>query len=328
MREIGNPLAEEFFSLTKGEEARAGMKNKEFLFFNNKNSKKLGELLMNMKKMCGVLTCLALTLLMASCSDQPQEQSVPAHTSTQRQNLAGPATIGKQPGEILSGKVLETFNSGGYTYVLVDSDLGKKWAAAAETPVSVGDDVSIPGGSVMKNFYSKSLDRTFEEIIFAAGIAGKSPKGTGMGEGGTSSSEAFQGVTGSHMGETVDPAAASLGSGKAVVPFSELKIEKASGENTFTVGELYEKSADLNGKKVVVKAQVMKVTPNIMGKNWLHLQDGTGDPTQNTHDLVVTSPDIPEQGEIITVEGVLSADKDFGFGYKYAVIVEDVAINR
>jgi hypothetical protein len=305
------------------------MKSKELLFFDKeKNNEKLGELFMNMKKMCSVLTGLALTFLMASCSDHPQEKTAPAHTSMQKQNIAGAAAIGKRPDSILTGKVLETFNSGGYTYILVDSNLGKKWVAAAETPVSVGDDVSIPGGQAMKNFHSKTLDRTFEEIIFAAGIVGKSQKGMGMGESGRSSSETAQAVAGSDMGKAVDPAATSMGSSKAVVPFGQLKIEKASGENAFTVGELYEKSADLNGKKVVVKGQVMKVTPNIMGKNWLHLQDGTGDPTQNTYDLVVTSADIPEKGEIITVEGVLSANKDFGYGYKYSVILEDVAINR
>ena len=118
------------------------------------------------------------------------------------------------------------------------------------------------------------------------------------------------------------------GSGKAVVPFVELKIAKASGENGCTVADVFSKAASLNGKKVKIKGQVVKVSPQIMGKNWLHIQDGTGDPLKNTHDLVVTTMGKAEKGDIVTVEGVLAADKDFGAGYKYAVIVEDVAITR
>ena len=63
-----------------------------------------------------------------------------------------------------------------------------------------------------------------------------------------------------------------------------------------------------------------------MGKNWHHIQDGTGDPTNNTHDLVVTSSAIVEKGTIISFEGVLAADKDFGAGYRYDVIIEDAGV--
>ena len=65
-----------------------------------------------------------------------------------------------------------------------------------------------------------------------------------------------------------------------------------------------------------------------MGRNWLHIQDGTGDPSNNTHDLVVTSADIANIGDIISVEGTLAADKDFGFGYRYDVIVENAVLTK
>ena len=63
-----------------------------------------------------------------------------------------------------------------------------------------------------------------------------------------------------------------------------------------------------------------------MGKNWLHIQDGTGDSATNTHDLVVTSSDIVEKGAIISLEGALAVDKDFGFGYRYDVLIEDAVV--
>ena len=63
-----------------------------------------------------------------------------------------------------------------------------------------------------------------------------------------------------------------------------------------------------------------------MGKNWIHIQDGTGDPQKNTHDLVVTTDGMAEKGEVVTIEGVVAANKDFGSGYKYEVIIEDAKV--
>lgn len=116
--------------------------------------------------------------------------------------------------------------------------------------------------------------------------------------------------------------------GHPAVPFSKLKVEKSTAPNGYTVAELFAKRASLNKQKVTVRGQVVKVNPNIMGRNWIHIQDGTGDPANNTHDLVVTSSDIANPGDIITVQGTLAADKDFGSGYKYGVIVENAVIMK
>jgi len=103
-------------------------------------------------------------------------------------------------------------------------------------------------------------------------------------------------------------------------------LKKAEGENGFTVAEIFEQAKDLDGKKVRVRGQVVKFNANIMGRNWLHLQDGSGDPMQNTHDLVVTTTDQLSSPKVITIEGVVAADKDFGAGYNYVVIIEDSVI--
>lgn len=123
-------------------------------------------------------------------------------------------------------------------------------------------------------------------------------------------------------------AVAGPGSSRAVVPFSKLQIKKAEGENSYSVGELFEKKADLNGKDIILRGKAMKVSMNIMDKNWVHVQDGTGDPALNTYDLVVTTAAVPEKGAIIVVKGVLMADRDFGAGYRYSVIIEDAEITE
>lgn len=118
------------------------------------------------------------------------------------------------------------------------------------------------------------------------------------------------------------------GSAKAVVPFAELEVEKAAGENSFTVGELYAQGEALEGQTVRVRGQVVKFSPAIMNRNFIHLQDGSGAEGDRTHNLVVTSQTAVETGAIVTVEGTVAANKDFGAGYTYAVIVEDAQITE
>ena len=107
-----------------------------------------------------------------------------------------------------------------------------------------------------------------------------------------------------------------------------IKVKKASGPNAYTVAELYEKRADLDKKEVVVRGQVVKASAEIMGKNWIHLQDGSGDPSKGTNDIVVTSQELPSVGDTVTARGTLSKDKDFGYGYNYPVIVEQASIKK
>jgi hypothetical protein len=65
-----------------------------------------------------------------------------------------------------------------------------------------------------------------------------------------------------------------------------------------------------------------------MSKNWVHLQDGSGDKITGNYDLVLTSKDLPKNGDIVIVSGVLSNNKDFGGGYKYKVIIENADVKK
>jgi hypothetical protein len=120
----------------------------------------------------------------------------------------------------------------------------------------------------------------------------------------------------------------SGGSAAATAPFVEIKVEKAAGENACTVQEVFSRSKELAGKNVQVRGKVVKYNPGIMGKNWIHIQDGSGDPMQNTHDLVATSAEEAVVGEVVTVQGRLEANKDFGAGYTYVAIIEEAKIKK
>lgn len=103
---------------------------------------------------------------------------------------------------------------------------------------------------------------------------------------------------------------------------AEKAITKAKGG--YTVEEVYANKAKLNGKKVTVRGKVVKFSTGIMGRNWIHLQDGSG--KQGTNDLTVTTQQSATIGDVVVVTGVAAAAKDFGGGYKYEVILEEATV--
>jgi len=196
----------------------------------------------------------------------------------------------------ISGKVVETMNSGGYTYVLVENGNARTWVALPMSTIVVGSDIACLPGMEMSNFKSSSLNRTFESIVFSAGLV----------------------AAGNN--------AASAGIRAAAAPAEVITVSKAEGPDAYTIGEIFANKDPLANKPVVVHAKVVKVTREIMGKNWLHLQDGTGSQAAGTNDLVVTTDSLPEVGEVVTIKGNLSRDRDFGAGYRYGVIVEGAEV--
>ncbi|NTW59849.1 MAG: DNA-binding protein [Nitrospirae bacterium] len=208
----------------------------------------------------------------------------------------------------ISGKVVETMNASGYTYVCVEKKGKKTWVAVPEMKVAVGSKMSFQPGSVMPNFTSKTLNRTFDSIVFSGGpVAAGGQAAPGM-----------PGVDPTHPGSKANVASLD----------KNIKVEKAAGDNAYTIGETYAKSTALNSKQVAVKGKVVKFSQGIMGKNWLHIQDGSGDQQKGTHDLVATTQDTAAVGDIVTVTGTFAKDKDFGAGYNYKAIIEDAKVQK
>jgi hypothetical protein len=99
-------------------------------------------------------------------------------------------------------------------------------------------------------------------------------------------------------------------------------IERAEGGKT--VAEVWAERQDLAGGEVAVRGRVVKFLPSIMGKNWLHLRDGSGE--EGGNDLTVTTTATVAVGDLVTVTGRLAVDRDFGAGYRYQVILEDAEV--
>jgi hypothetical protein len=210
----------------------------------------------------------------------------------------------KEASAPLTGKVLKTMDSGGYTYINLQKKGGRKiWVAIPKAKVAVGKKIELVSGEEFKNFESKTLHRTFDSIIFSLGPVPK--KGAKAGK---------------------EPVLAIPGSKGSMVAAEKITVAKAAGPNAHTVAELFALRKSLDGKKVTVRGKVVKVVPRIMKMNWIHIQDGTGSVGKKDQDLVVKTKALPNDGETVTVTGTLLKDKDYGSGYKYEVLVDDAEI--
>ena len=257
----------------------------------------------------GILVVGALTGLTSGWGEQVEYEGQPqseaeAHTEGAEAAAAAAATPAAGPAGVFSGVVTETMNAGSYTYVLVDTDTGQRWAAGSEMSVNVGDRVTIADAILMRDFASSSLDRTFDEIWFAQTIhVGDAPAPTAPGSGFDQS----RGIGSAHV--AVD---------------QELVADIPVPAGGHTVAALYAEKEALAGHEVVVRGQVVKYTAEVMGSNWLHIQDGSGE--GETADLTVTTAAQVKAGDVVLVRGKLAVDRDFGYGYRYALLIEDAEV--
>jgi len=229
--------------------------------------------------------------------------------------LAGGPAVAAPGG--FSGKVAETMDAGSYTYVLVDTGTNKLWAAATQFPVKKGDVVAVPDAMLMKDFHSKSLNRDFPVIYFASSITvnGAKPGAAKLPPGHPATGESAGGGL---------PAGHPATAGKTLPPPMDFTGIKPARDGK-TVAEIHASSAKLGGKSVKFRGKVVKYNADILGKNWLHIQDGTGKAGSN--DLLVTTTGKAKPGDTVLIEGKVALNKDFGSGYKYAVLVEDAKVS-
>lgn len=244
---------------------------------------------------------------------------------------AMPRTTATEAAPVRSGTVVETMSAAGYTYLLVAEPGGERWVAIPETTVIAGSPVSYYEGMVMTDFTSTSLGRTFPAVVFSPGLTEQTATLPVSAPAGSAAEDSDDSFAAAIMAERGTPSPAPLpeisgGSIAAVVPFTEVAIDKAPAANGYTVAEIFAQVDALAGEKVQIRGKVVKFSPMIMGRNWIHLQDGSGNPMQNTHDLVITSEATVAVDSVVTLEGILAANRDFGAGYSYQAIVESAAV--
>jgi hypothetical protein len=199
----------------------------------------------------------------------------------------------KLPAGMRSVKAVETMNASNYTYINVDENGRKYWIAVPQMEVKVGGTYFFTKSMEMKNFKSEALDRTFESVLFVDDIARESD---------------VKNMNQMHPVPTTKKEA--------------IKIEKLRDGKS--IAEIFSQMNKLNGKNVKVRGKVMKYNEGIMGTNWIHIQDGTA--FQDEFDLLVTSDTEVQLGQVITAEGKIVTNKDFGSGYSYKVLIENAKV--
>jgi hypothetical protein len=191
-------------------------------------------------------------------------------------------------------QVVDNIDAAEYTYLKVSENGNQYWIAVPKMDVQKGETLYFSKSLEMKNFHSTTLNKTFDSVLFVSDI---------------STTPVSQSLSTVHQ--------QALSEGKENISIEPLKGGK-------TVAQIFSEADKLAGKIVRIRAKVTKYNPDIMNRNWIHVQDGTE--FNGSYDLLVTSNDIVQLGETIVVEGTVAINKDFGAGYTYKVMLENAKV--
>ena len=192
-------------------------------------------------------------------------------------------------------------DAGGYSYLLVEEEGVDYWIAVAEQDFQEGEKLYFSNFMEMREFKSKELDRTFDQILFVDAVSRK----PGQSLKGIESNSKVSRHVRNRMDKLLD----------------SIKIAPEPGG--ISIEELYGNANDYKDKQVLVRGQVIKVNSEIMDRNWVHIMDGTrGDRS----DLTFTTTSEFKVGDTVTVRGTVAVDKDFGGGYVYPLILEEAEL--
>ncbi len=189
-------------------------------------------------------------------------------------------------------EVIQTSN---YTYMKVNEGDINYWVAVTKMDAEEGQIYYFLEAMQMRDFESKELERTFDSIYFVQQISDKP------------------------IAAPVKVPAQDIRGERPKLEQKDISVEKVEGG--ISIAELYTNKDSYADMTVKIRGEVVKVNPDIMGINWVHIQDGTKD--GDNFDLTVTTHDKLEIGDVVTFEGRISVNKDFGAGYKYDVIMEE-----
>jgi len=221
-----------------------------------------------------------------------------------------PSAVSTQKTKIYYGKILEITPVMGYKYLKVDENGTNHWVAIADAPVKIGDKIGYDKRTIMKDFKSKTLHKTFDEIIFANDVY------LTQKSSGPKSMKDMLGLS------KKDPHA-GMGVGMKPQPKEEKPSKPFVKKESYTIEEIHMWRKNLKDQNITLTGTVFKVSHGIMKRDWVHIGDGTGNEKKLTDDLVFTSPTTSiKAGDKVTATGTVAVDKDFGYGYFYPVIIE------
>lgn len=203
--------------------------------------------------------------------------------------------------------VNETLPADKYIYLNVTENGKRFWIATRTQDITLGGTYFYREGLLKTNFESKEYQKTFDTIYLISNLVPKA-----------------------HGGNTLPP--------PTVPDFNNTPEDKpesspatnstsesvTSQEGSIKIAEIVDNPEKYENKTVQITGKIVKVNPNIMNRNWYHLQDGSKD----DFDLVVTSDTYVPEGHVVTIKAEVHRNVDFGAGYKYELILENGEITN
>ena len=200
----------------------------------------------------------------------------------------------------IKGKVIDVIQTSNYTYCQMNVSGKVYWIAINKQEVKKGQTLYFEQGLEMRDFHSQELNRNFSLLYLVQHVSSKA------------------------QGQPSGYYASNVEAPKPKIVKNKVKIKPVKG--SISIAELFAHKEKYAGKKVRIKGKVTKYNPEILGENWVHIQDGS---EYNGHfDLTVTTQEQLSQGMIVTFEGKITLNKDLGYGYFYPVIMENASVLR
>lgn len=229
---------------------------------------------------------------------------------------------GREP---IEGTVVEKIDASNYTYLRLKQTAPNEdiWVAVPQINIKIGAKASLSKPIPMFGYQSKTLKRKFDRIYF--GVLAEQAKeiaessGRGHWLPGVSKNKSATPVG------TNNPLHPTAGDQKIVFDINKIKVKKAEGTNSVTVSELFAKKENLKAKTIVVRGKIVKYNADILGKNWLHIADGTGSMKDKNNDITVITDGKAKLGDIVLVTGKVVVDKKLD-PYFFPVAIEDAQI--
>ena len=251
-------------------------------------------------KIFNFILLIGLTILQTSCHQGPKviSSSLESNGSSDEnstgifsdtENNVPPASV-PAASDVHTVKVLEVLPTSKYVYLRVSEGEEEFWIATGKMDVNVGETYFYKNGILKTNFESKEHNRVFDKVFLVSNI-----------------------VSANHGGEANN---SSMQKKEIILSDSPENIEV---EGSIKIAELVKNKSKYEGKEIQLSGKCTKLNPNIMGRNWIHLKDGSYD----DFDLVITSDVSVPEGHFVTMKGIVVLDKDFGAGYKYDLIIEN-----
>jgi len=233
-----------------------------------------------------IILITVLGMIVSSCENNPKGISISGN-SQKENNPENPSALADDVHKVKAEEVLYTNQ---YSYVNVEENGKKYWIASLKQEIKIGEMYTYRDGMLQVNFESKEFNRTFDTLYLVSNLL--------------------------PIGQNHAHASPDKQDNNKKINASPRNIEV---KGSVKIADLVANPGKYEGQTIQISGECTKINIDIMDLNWIHLKDGSKD----DFDLVITSNEIIAKGQVVTMTGTVTLNKDFGAGYSYEIIMEN-----